>query len=71
MQLLLDGEKDSINLLADFNARLDSITTKLRQEQQKMTDLGKEVATIEADIRNKRRQLESKKSELIGTSHFL
>jgi septal ring factor EnvC (AmiA/AmiB activator) len=66
IQLLLGGSS-SDNLLSEFNSRLNSTTSSLAQKQQKITSLGKETASIEADIRNTRSHLEAKRSELNGT----
>ena len=66
IQLLLGGSS-SDNLLSEFNSRLNSTSTSLAQKQQKITSLGKETASIEADIRNTRSHLETKRSELNGT----
>lgn len=42
------------------------MSDSLSKKQQEITKLGKEVASVESDMRNSRSQLEAKQSELNG-----
>ena len=63
---MLLGENITENLLSYYNGRLNSISSSLSQKQQNAKKLVHEGATLNANLRNIRNQLESKQTELSG-----
>ncbi len=66
IKMLVGDNANKDNLLSYYNGRLNSISVSLSQKQQNLTKLGQEGATVEANLRNVRNQLEAKQSELSG-----
>lgn len=65
IELLLGaGGESQGNLLTYYKAKLTAGSESLAKCQLKITNLGQKVASTEADLRNLRKQLENKNSEL-------
>lgn len=64
IKMLVGDSPSKDNLLSYYNGRLNSISSSLTQKQQNLTKLGQEGATVEANLRNIRSQLEGKQAEL-------
>ena len=66
IKMLVGDNTSKDNLLSYYNGRLHSISSSLSQKQQNLTKLGQEGATVDANLRNIRTQLDVKQAELSG-----
>lgn len=70
IKILVGDHSSHENLLSYYNSRLSTVSDSLSKKRQEITKLSKEIASVESDMRNSRKQLEVKQSELNGNNLY-